>query len=288
MKEYKFTVFTPCFNGAETIFRVFESMRNQTYDNWEWIIINDGSTDESDKVINDFIQIIGKEKIKYIIQDNKGKHLAWNRAICLATGDFFVPADCDDSFVPETLEFFNEKANELRGEEFGRSDLSGISVCCFDPQTGDIIGTSYPEDGIISDDIELKYRFQVKGEKWGCVRVDLLKRRLFPEIKSKFYCEDYLWYYFPLVGYRKANYNKKIRAYYYEPKSLTNNLDFRLSPDMAAMFVDYSWWKLRKAGPVIWKYSVTGYLRLYFDFFRSLLKWAILAVFKKGKSIFLL
>lgn len=53
--NYKFTVFTPVYNGAATIHRVFESMKNQTYGNWEWIIINDGSTDDSDSVIKSLI-----------------------------------------------------------------------------------------------------------------------------------------------------------------------------------------------------------------------------------------
>lgn len=283
MKDYKFTVFTPVFNGAKTIHRVFDSMITQTYKNWEWIIVNDGSTDDSDYIIKSQMANITITGITYITQENAGKHIAWNRAVKMASGDFFVPADCDDSFIPEALEFFNMKANELMGDDFCKSQLSGISVCTYDPGTGELKGTPYPKDGIISDDIELRYRFQVKGEKWGCVRVDLLKQRLFPEFKSKFYCEDYLWYYFPLVGYRKANYNKKIRAYYYEPMSLTNNASFRMSPEMAAMFADYLWWKLRKAGPVILKYSAIGYLRLLFDFTQSLLKWVILAIFRKER-----
>lgn len=53
--DYKFTVFTPCYNGEKTINRVFESMNAQTYTNWEWIIINDGSTDDSDNVIKKLI-----------------------------------------------------------------------------------------------------------------------------------------------------------------------------------------------------------------------------------------
>ncbi len=47
MKNYKFTIFTPCYNGAETIHRVFESVAKQTYKNYEWIIVYDGSTDNS-------------------------------------------------------------------------------------------------------------------------------------------------------------------------------------------------------------------------------------------------
>lgn len=189
--------------------------------------------------------------------------ISWNRALGIATGDFFVPADCDDSFVPETLAFFNEKANELRGSEFCNSELSGISVCCYDPKTSNIIGTQYPEDGIVSNDIELVYKYHVRGEKWGCIRVDLLKERPFPEIKGHFYNENYLWFSFPRDGYLKANYNKKIRAYYFEQNSLTNNKTYRLDSKKAKMQMSFELWKIWNVGSIIFKYFPKDYFKSY-------------------------
>ena len=55
MINYTFTVFTPCYNGEKTIKRVFDSMMAQTYDKWEWIIVNDGSKDKSDEVIREML-----------------------------------------------------------------------------------------------------------------------------------------------------------------------------------------------------------------------------------------
>lgn len=72
MTNFKFTIFTPCYNGENTIQRVFDSVETQTYSNFEWIIINDGSTDGSD---NKIISLINKspikEKIKYLSQKIK-------------------------------------------------------------------------------------------------------------------------------------------------------------------------------------------------------------------------
>lgn len=115
MKDYKFTIFTPCYNGEKTIERVFKSVANQTYKNFEWIIVNDGSKDKSKDKINELrnkYQEIG-EKIIYLEQKNMGKHMAWNRGVETATGDLFLSADADDSFLPNTLEYFNEKINAI-------------------------------------------------------------------------------------------------------------------------------------------------------------------------------
>ena len=53
--NYKITIFTPVYNGELFFRRVFDSLKNQTYRNFEWIIVNDGSTDNSDELISSLI-----------------------------------------------------------------------------------------------------------------------------------------------------------------------------------------------------------------------------------------
>ena len=69
MKNYFFTIFTPCYNGENTIERVFQSVDSQTYLNYEWIIINDGSKDESQKKIESLIKKYQKlsDKIIFLV-----------------------------------------------------------------------------------------------------------------------------------------------------------------------------------------------------------------------------
>lgn len=130
MMNFKITIFTPCYNGGNTIQRVFDSVENQTYNNFEWIIVNDGSKDNSDVIIQNLIKKSPiKDKIKYISQNNLGKHRTWNKVVDLSTGEFFVPADADDSFIPITLEYFNRKINELIDAYGNIEKFSGINVC---------------------------------------------------------------------------------------------------------------------------------------------------------------
>lgn len=275
MKEYKFTIFTPCYNGAQTIHRVFESVRSQTYTRWEWIIVNDGSTDNSDEVIRQEMQSMDRSKITYITQPNMGKHIAWNKAVQMATGDLFVPADCDDSFVPDTLAFYNARLNEWVGDDLSQSAYSGITVCCYDPETGETIGTPFPKDGLVSDSIELYYKYHVTGDKAGCVRVDLLRQQPFPQIKGHFYYENYLWFFFARDGYRNINYNRNLLAYSYEPASLTHNTESRYDSNLAKMQLSFWWWTLCNVGGMIFRYSPKGYIMLYYYLFRALAKYVV-------------
>ncbi|HQM69567.1 MAG TPA: glycosyltransferase family A protein [Bacteroidales bacterium] len=108
-----FTVFTPVYNGEKHLHRVFRSLKEQEFRDFEWIVINDGSTDGSAGLIRAFLEENRDINAIFLEQSNSGKHLSWNRAVELARGKLFVPADADDFFFPDTLSFFYEKWNNL-------------------------------------------------------------------------------------------------------------------------------------------------------------------------------
>ena len=97
-----FTIFTPTFNRAHTLHRVYNSIKKQTLKDYEWLIIDDGSTDNTKSLIskwnneNDF-------SIIYKYKKNQGKHLAINDGVKIANGRFFLIADSDDSFPKDSL-----------------------------------------------------------------------------------------------------------------------------------------------------------------------------------------
>lgn len=112
-RNFFFTIFTPVYNGEKTIYRVFSSLKESKYRNFEWIVINDGSTDRSDEIIKGLIRTVDWD-ITYLNEEkNSGKHILWNRAVRIAKGDIFITLDCDDSFIPEALDFLNENGMNI-------------------------------------------------------------------------------------------------------------------------------------------------------------------------------
>ena len=81
-----FTVFTPTFNRAHTLGRVYESLSSQTLRDFEWLIIDDGSTDGTDALVERFRQA-ASFPIRYEYQSNQGKNAAFNREVGLAQGE---------------------------------------------------------------------------------------------------------------------------------------------------------------------------------------------------------
>lgn len=95
------SIVVPCYNQSCFLPETLDSVINQTYVNWECIIVNDGSTDDTIKVSIKYTKL--DSRIKYIEQTNRGVASARNKGIANAKGEFILPLDADDKIAPEYL-----------------------------------------------------------------------------------------------------------------------------------------------------------------------------------------
>ena len=102
MNNYKskISIIVPAYNCESTIKRCIESVIHQKYENYELIIINDGSKDNTDLVIKSILNKDNRKKIKYIVQENKGVSEARNKGLDIAQGDIITFLDSDDYYDP--------------------------------------------------------------------------------------------------------------------------------------------------------------------------------------------
>jgi glycosyltransferase involved in cell wall biosynthesis len=214
---YQFTVFTPTHNRAHTLHRVYDSLIAQTCSDFEWLVIDDGSTDETRSQITAW-QAIAPFPIRYIYQPAQGKHVAYNRAAQEAEGEFLVCLDSDDSCLPYALERMKVRWDAL--SVYARSRYSGIDCHCMD-ETGNRIGTAYPRDGFTSNYPEMRYRYQMTGEKWGFQRTVVMRQYPFPEWENSrlpYLPESIVWS--PMtVDYPAYYVNECWRVYHQEPEA---------------------------------------------------------------------
>jgi Glycosyl transferase family 2 len=181
-QQYRFTIFTPTYNRSTTLHRAYESLCAQTYRNFEWLIVDDGSTDHTRNLVEQWQQE-ASFPIRYLYQDNQGKHVAYNIAALKANGELLVCLDSDDGCVATALERFNVCWESLSLEE--RSQYSGIDCHCMN-QEGQKIGTDYPiapgTPGLIANYSKMRLEHQVEGEKWGFQRTAVMREFLFPTL----------------------------------------------------------------------------------------------------------
>jgi glycosyltransferase involved in cell wall biosynthesis len=206
----QFTVFTPTYNRAHTLHRVYDSLCAQTCRDFEWLVVDDGSTDGTADLIAQWAET-ADFPIRYFRQENSGKHIAHNLAAREARGQFFLPLDSDDACAPRALERIAYHWNAIPAAQ--RAGFSGIAGLCCD-QSGKVIGDRYPADPLDISFRDLYYRLRLRGEKWGAELTEVIRKFPFPEVRgTQFTPEGTVWL---AIGkhYKIRCVNEVFRTYY--------------------------------------------------------------------------
>ena len=235
MAKYRFTVFTPVFNRKHTIHRVWDSLNKQTFRDFEWLIVDDGSQDGIKPLLERY-KFEADFPVHIHYQENSGKHIAFNKAIDEAQGTLMITADSDDGFVPVALETF-----DTYWKDYEEENVSGISVLCMD-EDDVVIGDKYPFEGL-SNYVDMRYKHEIKGEKWGAVRTDLLRKYKFPNIPGGYLPEGYIWEQIGLK-YQTVYLNIPLRNYYLDAGNQITRISNNSLSDKALMVkcFYYTWW----------------------------------------------
>ena len=213
--EHLFTVFTPTYNRADTLRRVYDSLAAQTFRDFEWLICDDGSTDGTGQLVDDWMQT-APFPIRYFRQENQGKHVAYNQGVARARGELFLTLDSDDACVPRALERFKTLWESIPAPD--RTRFSAVTALCVD-QHGHLVGDRFPFDPTDSDSLEIRYRFKVKGEKWGFQRTDVLREFPFPVMDGVRHVPPSVVWSAIARRYKTRYVNEVLRIYYVQERS---------------------------------------------------------------------
>ena len=194
------TVFTPTYNRAHLLPRLYESLCRQTFTDFEWVIVDDGSSDGTSQLFhpNDNVNdnegsslnpIFNSIKVRYFYQENGGKHRAINRGVKEAQGELFLILDSDDSLPPDSLERIAYYYEQIR------DDKSFGGVCGYMAHhDGTIIGHGNDAEILDTNSIDLRNKYHVQGDMCEVFRTSVLREIPFPEIPGeKFVPEALVW-----------------------------------------------------------------------------------------------
>lgn len=156
----KLSVLTPTYNRADTLEKLYTSLVLNSYSNldFEWLIMDDGSTDKTSMLVNGFInqKIID---IKYFKQENKGKMSAMNELVKYATGDVMITCDSDDYFTPDAFDEIRRNIHLLEEND----DTYALAFLIQDSK-GNISGNKFEEDYHKGSMFDFYYREKKTGE----------------------------------------------------------------------------------------------------------------------------
>ena len=215
--RYQFTVLTPTYNRADTLQRVYDSLSEQCCQDFEWLIIDDGSTDNTKERVEQWQQK-ASFAIRYIWQPNQHKKTAFNTGVNHTQGELIVALDSDDSLEPNALNDMARIWREIPVAE--RDQYAAITGLCKAPD-GRIVGDMYPYDQFDANPLDLQFKFAVKGEKFGCLSTQVMRRFPFPDHISGFVPESLVWRSIARAGYKTRFVNQVYRVYYDSADSLS-------------------------------------------------------------------
>lgn len=155
------TIITPTYNRAHTLPRVFESLKNQTFKDFKWLIMDDGSTDNTSSLVAKF-QEENVFPIEYYQQPNRHKFLTVLDGIRKVKSKYHMVIDSDDTYPTNALEtLYNEVEKIENQDEY--IGLMGLSA----DENGNIVGDSYPNNGFDGSIFDMRYKYKVRGDKFG-------------------------------------------------------------------------------------------------------------------------
>lgn len=175
------TIFTPTYNRRKLLTRCYDSLKKQTNNNFEWLIIDDGSTDDTKRFVDMWIKENNKFSIRYIYQENQGMHGAHNTAYENITTELNTCMDSDD-FMPKDGV---EKICDFWIKN-GSDKYAGIAALdAF--ENGQVIGIKFPSDMKKSTLFDMYKKEGIKGDKKLIYRTELTKKYPYPVYKNEKY-----------------------------------------------------------------------------------------------------
>lgn len=188
MKMKQITIFTPTYNRQNTLKRLYSSLRNQTTKEFVWLIVDDGSTDNTKEEVEKWIKE-GEIQIEYIKQKNQGKHIAHNTGVENCKTKYFICVDSDDYILEQGVENILEDC-----KVYGSNCSIAGSVSLKLQMDLHPVGTELPKNINYSSLSDLYESHKFKGDTALVFKTDILRKYKFPYIEGeKFVGEEYIY-----------------------------------------------------------------------------------------------
>lgn len=185
------TVFTPVYNREKSIRDVYNSLCAQTCFDFEWLVINDGSTDRTDEILSNIVASHkGPFPINYVKKENEGLNRTINKGLDIAKGEMFMRLDSDDAALSEAVALIQERFSLIK-------DNPKLCSVAFRSQhfDGTMVGYHPFMEETVSDFCSFRHIFHGTGDRNEVMKVEVFRKFKFPEFEGEKFCPEALvWY----------------------------------------------------------------------------------------------
>uniref|UniRef100_UPI003FEE3B6C glycosyltransferase family 2 protein n=1 Tax=Prevotella sp. TaxID=59823 RepID=UPI003FEE3B6C len=237
MKHPFITILTPTYNRASLLPRLFDSLLRQTNKDFEWIVVDDGSTDDTREVVANLKEKCGGAfPMGYVYKANGGKHMAINIGAERARGELLFIADSDDLLTDDALETVANSWHDISDDK----SFAGIAGLDITMDTCEVIGSGLPQEHIDCNAIDIRYRHHVTGDMKEVFRTEVLREFPFPEFAGERFCPEQLVWFRMARRYRLRYINKPIYIADYQPDGITAGITRARMRNPSASMLTYA------------------------------------------------
>lgn len=235
----RITVFTPAYNRGYIIEKLYRSLQRQTFRDFEWIVVDDGSTDDTQERFDSFMKEENDFSIRFVRVANGGKHRAINLGVEMAKGELFYIVDSDDYVTDDALEVIDRSEKTIIPEE--KAGFAGVcGLRGYDENR--IIGKTFTGDCL---DITVLERAEngISGDKAEVFYTKILRKYPFPTFEGEnFITECVVWDKIAADGYKLRFFNTIVIICNYLPDGLTAQGEqaFRKNPKGWGLYIHQS------------------------------------------------
>lgn len=211
----KITIITPTYNRAHTLPIAYEGLKKQSFRDFVWIIMDDGSTDNTAKTVEKFLTE-NLFEIQYFKDRNRHKFLTVLESIRKVKTPYFMILDSDDTYPEDAMEILILEAEKIENQE----DFIGIMGLSAD-ENGNIVGDRYPGNGFDGSIFDMRYKYNIKGDKNGIFFTESYQKEIASKDFSKYENKGYIpqsviFNDYDAKGLKTRFINKIVRYYLYD------------------------------------------------------------------------
>ena len=256
MSEILISVFTPTYNRASFLHVAFESLKKSTFLNFEWVIADDGSADDTAAVVAQMKKTAPFE-IVYLPLPHRGKMRTMNEGVQHCRGRYFFELDSDDEILPDALEKLLAVWQQLNQPE---QYYAVVGRCCL--QDGTLLGELFPETVNEMSSKEFG-RYRARHDMGACMslaRTDVIKQYPFPVPEELNFVPEATAWRRILLTYKE--YYTNIPVYVYRVCADLNSFTAAKKPDPRPAYFYYTYFfnEIYPYDPSVtfWEYGVSA------------------------------
>ena len=228
------TVFTPTYNRAYILPKLYESLCNQTCKDFEWLVVDDGSTDETFLLLEKW-KAERKINVNYQFKQNGGLNSAYNFAVSMTNNEIFFRVDSDDSIKKNAIEEIKSNWHLVKDNE----NLCGL-VFLSVYKDGKIVGKHPFNKNTESNFFEYRNKFGAIGDRAEVIKTAVLKKYPFPKFGNEEFCPEGLMWNRIAKNYNAIYLNIPIYEREYIADSITTNVVATLKKNAIGATAYYS------------------------------------------------